>query len=177
MSETRADRIRTLIALEIARVTEDLELRKAFLMGVWTRHRTRVPFVETTFNRWQTLGFPDMTELESREVLAATAFFRELDDLRLYLAFTDDMPRTLEQNLSRSLARLRREAQSALLALGAEPLAARFGTPNAAFFGHAQDEDTTDDDSDALHHRPLPISEDDASPAAYWGGVVGGAEE
>ena len=156
MSETRAERIRTLLALEIARVTEDLELRKAFLMGVWTRHRTRAPFVDTTFDRWKTLGLTDLTILESREVILVAEYFRELDDLRLYLGYTEDMPRTLEQNVTRALIQLRVKAARALEALGAEPLAAPFTSANASYFGITDEQQIESED-----------------PASYWGGALG----
>ncbi len=125
MSEdgARADRLRQLLAMEIRRVTEDLERRRGLLVALWGRQRIRAPFVETTFSRWRSLGFQDLLALEAGELDGLERFYRELDELRLYLSFTEDMPRSLDLVLGSSLARLRRFADEALAALGVDPLA------------------------------------------------------
>ena len=123
MSDQKADRLRLLLSMEIRRVTEDLERRKALLVQVWGRQRIRVPFVETTFSRWTTLGFQDLTLLTTPEITALDAFYRELDETRLYLSFTEDMPRNLDLALTSSIARMKRFADDALAALGRDPLA------------------------------------------------------
>jgi len=122
MSDQKADRLRLLLAMEIRRVTEDLERRRSLLVQVWGRQRVRAPFVETTFNRWTTLGFQELTLLTSPEITALDAFYRELDETRLYLSFTEDMPRNLDLALISSIARLKRMAADALGALGRDPL-------------------------------------------------------
>lgn len=119
--EMRSQRLRRLIALEIDRLLDDLERRRDFLIDVWGHHRARAPFLETTFSRWTTLGFQDLALLDVIELDLVTAFYRELDDLRLYLAHTADMPRALTLRYDASLARLGRIGDEALGALGGAP--------------------------------------------------------
>ena len=122
MSDQKADRLRLLLSMEIRRVTEDLERRRQLLVQVWGRQRVRVPFVETTFNRWTTLGFDDLTLLTTPEITSLDAFYRELDEVRLYLSYTEDMPRNLDLALMSSIARMKKLAEAALGAMGRDPL-------------------------------------------------------
>ncbi len=122
MTETaHTERLRRLIALEIDRLLDDLERRREFLIEVWGNHRARGPFLDSTFSRWTTLGFPDLVRLETQELDLVSAFYRELDDLRLYLGHTEDMPRGLTVRFDASLARLQRLGDEALGALGGAP--------------------------------------------------------
>ena len=66
----RADRLRQLLALEIARIVSDFEIRRDFLKFVWSAHRDRRPFLDTVFSRWTTVGFPDLALLQTEEVAA-----------------------------------------------------------------------------------------------------------
>jgi len=118
---TRADRIRKLLALEIDRLLDDLERRRDFLIEVWGHHRARAPFLETVFHRWSSLGFPDLVMLEVDEVAIVSAFYRELEDLRIYLSHTQDMPRALALRYDRAFVRLSRLGEEALAALGGAP--------------------------------------------------------
>jgi len=117
----RAERIRKLIALEISRIVEDLEARRDFLLQVWSAHRKREPFLETVFSRWSTLDFPMLAELETDEVAIVEAFYRELDDFRLYIGFTQDMPTTLGDRYDELIQRLTAYGELALERLGGAP--------------------------------------------------------
>jgi hypothetical protein len=113
--------LRRLIALEIDRLIDDLERRRDFLIEVWGHHRARAPFVETTFSRWKSLSFSDLILLDEAEITFVSAFYRELDDLRLYLEHTQDMPRALAKRFDGSLARLKQLGDEALGSLGGAP--------------------------------------------------------
>lgn len=118
----KAERLQRLLVLEVRRVVEDLAARRELLLMVWGKHRARAPFLETTHSRWTTLGFVDLGELEPHQIEALDAFHRELDALRLYLAWTEDMPRNLALRYDMSLATLRTLSGQALTALGEAPL-------------------------------------------------------
>lgn len=118
---TRAKRLRTLIALEIARIVEDLDVRKEFLIAMWSSHRDRAPFLETVFSRWNTLGFNDLACLELSEVVVVDSFFRELEEFRLYIRFTQDMPTMLSSRYDWMLRRLEGYGRLALESLGGAP--------------------------------------------------------
>jgi len=114
----RTERLRIVLGLEIHRVTDDLLRRRTLLVELWSRHRVRTPFLDTTFQRYRTLSMGELLLLDRRETEAVEAFYRELDDLRFYLSHTEDMPRALADTLDGALVRLRTVARVALGVLG-----------------------------------------------------------
>ncbi len=118
---TDVERLATVLALEIVRVVEDLEGRLDFLVEVWGRYRTRDVFIDTIFDRWRTLSARDLLLLESDTLVKVETFYRTLDQLRLYLAYTEDMPVTLRDRLDRATGRLRTLGDQAIDALGGLP--------------------------------------------------------
>ena len=111
-------RLRALLSVEIRRVVEDLLRRRDLLLHVWSKHRVRAPFLETTFSRYRSLPMTDLLALDTGEMRAVEAFYREIDDLRFYLSYTEDMPQSLATILDSSLARLVPLATRALASLG-----------------------------------------------------------
>lgn len=118
----RTERLRKLLATEIARIVMDLELRRPFLMDVWGLHRDRAPFIETLFTRYRTLGAPDLAELEIEEAAVVDRFYSNLHEFKLYLSFTQDMPSTLHDKYARILDRLDALGTRAIDVLGGEPI-------------------------------------------------------
>lgn len=119
--DERAERLRRLLALEIARIVDDLELRRDFLVRMWSKHRDRQPFLDSVFHRWRSVGFPDLAEFETDQVVAIDAFFRKVDEFRLYACYTQDMPTGLSDRLDSVIGRLRTLGEAAIDALGGLP--------------------------------------------------------
>lgn len=119
--EERAERIRYLLALEIATIVDDLEARQAFLVDIWGRHRDRGPFLDTIFSRFKTLDFNDLALLEKQTIAKVHAFYKELDEFKLYLQFTEDMPTSLADAYVWQLTRLNAFAEVSVEALGGAP--------------------------------------------------------
>jgi len=117
----RIARLRQLIALEVARIVEDLQVRREFLVQMWSLHRDRGPFLDSVFSRWRTIGFDDLTSLSVDEVVAVEAFYRELDEFRLYISFTQDMPTMLSSRYDWICERLEAYGDLAVEALGGAP--------------------------------------------------------
>ena len=115
------ERLRRLLAMEIDRVVEDLEVRHVFLLETWSRHRDRGPFLDTVFTRWRTLSMTDMTLLDSEAIVACEAFYRELDELKLYFQFTQDMPTTMDDRYAEALVRVSAYGALAIQLLGGAP--------------------------------------------------------
>lgn len=115
------ERLRRLLALEITRIVEDLDLRRPILVEVWGRHRDRGPLLDTVFSRWRTLAMADLALIDGDAMIACEAFYRELDDLRLYFQFTQDMPTTLEERYGEALARIASYGHLAVGLLGGAP--------------------------------------------------------
>lgn len=114
-------RLRNLLAMELDRIVTDLEWRKGFLLEVWSRHRDRGPFLDTVFSRWRTLALSDLALMEIETVTACEAFYRELDELRMYFQFTQDMPTTMESRYDEATVRIRAYANLAIQLLGGVP--------------------------------------------------------
>ncbi|MEQ1569507.1 MAG: hypothetical protein ABMA64_27975 [Myxococcota bacterium] len=115
------DRLRRVMALEIARIVEDLEVRRPTLVEWWSRYRDRAPLLDTVFSRWRTLGLGDLALVDPDAMVACDAFYRELDELRLYFQFTQDMPTTLDERYGAALGRVAAYGTLALELLGGVP--------------------------------------------------------
>jgi len=118
---SQPQRLRALLALEISRIVDDLEQRKEFLVQMWSVHRKREPFLETVFSRWTTLNFEQLGYLDLEELVIVEGFYRELDEFRLYIRFTQDMPNMLSNRYDTLLKRLEAYGRLAIEALGGAP--------------------------------------------------------
>jgi hypothetical protein len=115
------ERLRQLVAMEIERVVDDLDARRVFLVEIWSRHRDRGPFLDTVFTRWRTISLPDLALLPSEAIPACEAFYRELDELKMYFQFTQDMPTTLDEMYGKALVRVAAYGELAVRLLGGAP--------------------------------------------------------
>lgn len=154
------ERLQRLLALEIHRIMEDLALREEWLVDTWNRHRDRGPFLDTLFSRYRTLSMTDLALLDPGALMACEAFYRELETLRLYFRFTQDMPATLADRYRDSLRRIQGYGKMALDALGGAPeqpvlswpegevppadAGELLATPHLEVVGSESEEETTD---------------------------------
>lgn len=120
MPPDNPEALRRLVVFEIQRIIDDLELRQRFLIDMWARHRDRGPFLDSLFSRWRTLSMGELLLLDQEAMPHLEAFYRELEDLRLFFTFTDDMPTTLEGRYELGFKRLKYFAEAALAALGGQ---------------------------------------------------------
>ncbi|MBX2796069.1 MAG: hypothetical protein KTR31_00330 [Myxococcales bacterium] len=115
------ERLRRLIAMEVDRIVSDLAARRDFLLDTWSRHRDRGPFLDTIFARWRTLSMTDLGLVEAEAMAACEAFHRELEDFRLYMQFTQDMPATLAERYDLALEHISAYGALAIERLGGAP--------------------------------------------------------
>lgn len=115
------DRLRQLIATEIDRIVEDLAVRRELLLEAWSVHRDRGPFIDTMFSRWTTIGMTDLALVEASALTACEAFYRELDDFRMYCRYTQDMPTTMAEQYDLAVRTLDAYARIAIERLGGVP--------------------------------------------------------
>lgn len=97
--ETRARRRRRLaylLSLEVRRVVEDLALRQALLLKVWSKMRIRAPILNLLRSRFDRIRPDDLLLLPMECLDLLDQFFRQLDEFRLYVQVTEDMPTSLE---------------------------------------------------------------------------------
>lgn len=116
------ERLRQLIAMEVDRLLLDLTTRREFLLDAWSRHRDRGPFIDTLFTRWNTLSMADLALIDANAMAACEAFHREVEDFRLYMRFTQDMPATLAERFDTALEHIRVYGEFALEQLGGAPV-------------------------------------------------------
>lgn len=138
-ASARAGRLRTILVLEIVRIVEDLSARREFMVGVWSRTRRREVLIDTVHSRWRSVGVAELLELTEDQMVALDTFHRELEELRVYLSHTDDMPMSLGDQLELALSRLLPLGDAALAALGAPPM--REVELNSASYGWRSLED------------------------------------
>lgn len=155
----RAQRVAYNLALEIARIVDDLELRETFLVEMWGRHRDRGPFLDTLASRYRTLGFPELSLLPEDAVAKVDEFYRELDEFRLYVRFTEDMPTSLADAYRWQLRRLQAYAEQAVGALGGTPERPLLEIPDEVDDKPAADERPL---LQLAHYEKPPGTEDDA---------------
>lgn len=99
------DRVKSLLALDAKSVMDRLAARRGTMIDLFSRHRNRDALLAPLRTLWPA-GFEALALLEPAEQAAAAAFYEELDALRWYFRYTDDMPSTAQQVFERHLRRL-----------------------------------------------------------------------
>lgn len=120
--ETRGRRRRRLaymLTLEIKRVVEDLALRKALLLKVWSKMRIRQPLMSLLRSRFDLIKPDDLLLLPMECMDLLDQFYRQLDEFRLYMRVTEDMPTSLETVYEQQLQQLTRISRPLLGRLNA----------------------------------------------------------
>lgn len=145
-------RLKALLGMEICRIVEDLENRETWLVELWSRHRDRGPFLDSVFSRWKNLDIRDLMLLDTETVASVEEFYRELDEFRLYLSFTQDMPTALSDQYTEFLQRL--------AAYGAQAIASLGGAPERPLIEFSEE----DDDPPTLTTTDRPSAFSDAPP-------------
>lgn len=114
-------RLRAMLALEIAQIVEDLDCRRELLLDWWSKHRDRTPFLETLFTRWKSLGFIELAAIETEQLVVLHAFYHEVEEFRMYFAYTQDMPVALSEEYDQRLFYLNELSTQAIACLGGVP--------------------------------------------------------
>lgn len=94
--EARLSRLALMLSLEVRRLLEDITLRRGLLLDVWSKMRARAPLVKLLRTRWEEVPTADLLLLPEPALLALDRFYRGVDEFRLYVETTQDMPRALQ---------------------------------------------------------------------------------
>lgn len=92
----RRRRVAYMLSLEVRRIVEDLELRMSLLVRVWSKMRSRQPLLNLLRCRFERVRPDDLLLLPMECMDLLDQFYRQLDEFRLYLQVTEDMPTALE---------------------------------------------------------------------------------
>lgn len=119
-SQRRVQKLAWLIHLEVERIVDELELRQALLLKVWSKMRIRTPLLRILRCRYEKIRPTDLLLLPLETLELCERFYRKLDAFRLYLQVTEDMPTTLAtawQQYKEALTQLGRPLLAQLKAL------------------------------------------------------------
>lgn len=91
----RVQKLAWLLHLEVERIVDELELRQTLLLKVWSKMRIRAPLLRLLRCRYEKIRPTDLLLLPLETLELLERFYRKLDEFRLYLQVTEDMPTTL----------------------------------------------------------------------------------
>jgi hypothetical protein len=101
-----AARVRHVLAMDAANVMRRLHARQDEMVRLFSRLRDRAPLMNAVHSWFPTITFAELTLLEPSEQHAVNAFYEELDELRWYLQYTEEMPTHVREKLARHVRRL-----------------------------------------------------------------------
>ncbi|MDR0967095.1 MAG: hypothetical protein LBM75_11480 [Myxococcales bacterium] len=113
----QADRVRHLIALDAANVVRRFGAQLGAMLDLFSRHRDRDPLLLPLRSWLLSADFAQIVELEPKEQHAVSRFLEELEALRWYCRYTDDMPNTAQIRLTRFAGQLDTAARQLIEAL------------------------------------------------------------
>jgi len=99
--------VKSLLGLEAEALMRRLEARRGQMIGLFSRHRDREALLWPLRSSLPSAGFSDLAQLEPAVQRAASAFCEELDELRWYFQYTEDMPQSAQGVFNQHLTRLR----------------------------------------------------------------------
>ena len=114
---SRADRVRHLIVLDAQSVVRRLNAQLSAMIELFSRHRDRDPLLAPLRSWLPGATFDALAELEPDEQRATAAFLEELEALRWYCRYTNDMPNTAQQRLTRFASQLETAAERLIRAI------------------------------------------------------------
>lgn len=103
---SRQERIRNLIILDVQTLLHRLKAQLPSMIDLFSRHRDREALLAPLRSTVPTAPFDYLAELEPKEQAALVAFLEELEALRWYCRYTDDMPNTAQLRLERFVDQL-----------------------------------------------------------------------
>ena len=95
----RVERIRHLVILDAQTLARRFAAQVPAMIDLFSRHRDRDPLLAPLRSWLPSAAFGDLAELEPEEQLALSRFLEELEALRWYCRYTDDMPNTAQAKL------------------------------------------------------------------------------
>lgn len=105
------DRIRHLIVLDAQSVVRRLSAQLGAMIELFSRHRDREPLLAPLRSWIPSADFGQLAELEPEEQRALSQFLEELEALRWYCRYTNDMPNTAQMRLTRFAGQLENAVQ------------------------------------------------------------------
>lgn len=120
--EADTAKVRHLISLDAAAVMKRIDAKQDEAVGLFSRLRTREGMIELCRSSFSSVTFSELARLDPREQTVTFTFHEVLDQLRWYVAYTEDMPSTVKSTVSQYVR---------ILGERHRDLVARIGPPDA----------------------------------------------
>jgi hypothetical protein len=113
-------RILTLLKIDAQRLLERITDRKQEYVEVFALRRTREHFPFIFDNRYSKASVRDLSHCSLETITAIDQFYHVVDEMRWYLYCTEDMPNTVDDYVTRKIARLKKLFQTLEMYIDAE---------------------------------------------------------
>lgn len=119
-SINEALKILTVIRLDAQRVYERIKYREPEYMHHFSAKRTREHFPEVFKHRYDDLKVSDLLNCGEEVIIGLDSFYAKVDDLKWYLMVTEDMPGTVQEQVSHTIRELEEAYELLQLYINAE---------------------------------------------------------
>ena len=114
------ERVLTIFRIEIDKVYNRIKERSYEAVHVFAANRTRAPFQTIFDHRYNKTNVSEIVHCSSDLIVALEKFFTEVDSIKWYLDYTQDMPGTVRGRLDQSIRELGRSYEMASVLIKAE---------------------------------------------------------
>lgn len=115
-----SQRYLVLIKIDSYNLFKRISERYKEYMEVFSLKRDRSIFKEIFFSRYQRSNLSDLSYLPIEIIELANSYYEEVDNLFWYLKYTQDMPNTIEDEILREIAKLKKLYETLILYIDAE---------------------------------------------------------
>jgi hypothetical protein len=112
--------ILTLLRLDAQRLFERIKYREKEYMYIFSARRTREHFSKIFKNRYENVTFDELKHCSEEVIVGLDNFYNKVDELQWYLFCTEEMPGTVEANVSHFIHELEEAHQVLQLYINAE---------------------------------------------------------
>jgi hypothetical protein len=88
------------------------------MVSLFSRTRDRLPMRTVLASWFESVTFPELTNLDPREQRAAIEFYERVADLRWYVTYTEDMPGQIRASVSHFQGHLESAFRTLIATLG-----------------------------------------------------------
>ncbi|MEE2670152.1 MAG: hypothetical protein VYA54_00475 [Bdellovibrionota bacterium] len=113
-------RFLTLLKVDSFNLMNRIIERQEEYLNDFSLKRDRAIFTEIFYNRYATTSMNDLAQLPIEIIELANDFYTQVDNLRWYLMHTQDMPNTIEEEIQRQTASLKKKQDNLLLYINVE---------------------------------------------------------
>lgn len=119
-NEELSVKILMLLKLDAKNLFHRVKFRRVEYIDLFAAKRMREHFKDIFFSRYDSATFRELLNCSVDTITALDQFYTEVEDLHWYLKHTEDMPVTIDDNLTRAIRKLENYLSTLNLYLDAE---------------------------------------------------------